>query len=109
MHSELEGLGCERLVGILGLGKILNLDATAQLLRELSGDASVELVDSDAGPNGVRIVGSRAEVTVPRVELLNLLFPARGDRFHIERVECAAGIDLARLPLEPFAWGLDSI
>ena len=109
LHEELEGLGCERLVGILGLGKILNLEATAELLREVSTGPAVELIDSEAGTNGVRIAGSRAEVTVQRVELLNLLFPARGDRFHIERVERAIGIDLDCLPLAPFAWGLDSI
>ncbi len=109
LHGELERLGCEGLVGILGLGKILDIDSTTRLLRDVAVDTTFEPVVSADGPTGVRIAGSRAAVTVPRTELLSLLFPARGDRFHLERVERAAGADFSRLPLEPFAWGLDSI
>ena len=109
LHAHLAELGCEPLVGILGFGKILNLEAAAEVLRGIAGKPAVALVESENGPSGVRITGTRSEVTVPRVELLNLLFPARGDRFHVERVERAAGIELDGLPLEPFAWGLDSI
>ncbi len=109
LHAELERLDCAALEGILGLGKVLDLERTAELLREVGTDAEVGPQAADDDAPGIRIAGPEASVTVPRVELLHLLFAARGDRFHVERVERATGLELPDLPLAPFAWGLDSI
>jgi hypothetical protein len=42
-------------------------------------------------------------------ESLAVLLGARGERTAAARLEAGTGLDLRRLPIAPFLWGLDSI
>ena len=55
------------------------------------------------------LCGPRASRALSHGEILQLLFPPRGERALIQAIESEVGADLAGLPLSPFAWGLDSI
>ncbi len=95
--------------GLLGLGTILDREAAAGLLAEqLGASASVTLVD---GPQGqrFRIRGPADEGELDDEAVLALLFATSEVRGEARRMLQRFGLERARLPLEPFAWGLDSI
>jgi len=98
-------LGAVTKRGILGLGKLLSVRDGARLLGELLGaPEAVEPKES-----GVLVRGASGQAELDLDTLLALLFggPEVRDvaRSFLERM----GFPGVRLPLEPFAFGLDSI
>ena len=91
--------------GVLGLGKILDRERAATLLAErLGNDAEV-----DVHENGVHLRGPGDEGDLNDEALLALLFSAPEALDAVENLLKRFKFKQARLPLEPFAWGLDSI
>ena len=91
--------------GVLGMGRIASLSAAADLLARVIGDgAEVRTGDAEVsvrGPDGERMLDVE--------ELLQVLCAGEGDRTQVKALEEATGLELPKLPLTPFVWGLDSI
>ncbi len=95
--------------GILGLGRILDRARAAQLLgARLGAEGSATLVEGAEGPR-FRIHGPRSEGQLDDDGALALLLGASDVRGEVARFLARFGLEHARLPLELFAWGLDSI
>lgn len=116
LRRALAELGLEPAVGILGLAKVIDRERAAQLLGELvapRGRVEIEALaaPADAREPQLRVVlrGQSGAGELSDDSLLTLLFSARGERADIEQLGRAFGFDAARLPLLPFAFGLDSI
>jgi hypothetical protein len=102
------GIAVER--GVLGLGKLLELSAGAELLRALvRPPARVELGQDESGRPAVVLAGERAEIALGPSDLLELVFAPRARRGAVAELERLLGFEAPELPLAPFAWGLDSI
>lgn len=96
---------CPGARGVLGLAKVLCLDAATELLgRHLpSGvEACVE------GATVALRRGGRS-ISLDADALLDLFLPPAGEGRTQRKVERRLGVTLASLPLAPFVWGLDSI
>lgn len=95
--------------GILGLGKVLDRDAVAALLNErLQPAGSATVVDGPAGRT-IRIQGPKDDDVLDDDGVLAILLGPSDVRPHVEDFLARFGLEQATLPLEPFAWGLDSI
>ena len=98
-------LGAVSKRGILGLGKLLDLEAAAELLGSVIGSqASVTRAGST-----LAVRGPRAATELDGEMLQALLFggPEVGDE--ARALLARLGLERVRLPLEPFVFGLDSI
>jgi GNAT superfamily N-acetyltransferase len=105
---RLQSLGVQSMQSMLGLGKILDRNAAAMLLDDVLGDlGSVEVVESSARP--FRIVGEAQSAELDDEGLFALLFGVTEVRQDVLNFLRTFGLEGAQLPLEPFAWGLDSI
>jgi GNAT superfamily N-acetyltransferase len=96
--------------GILGLAKILDRQAIADLLARRVAPGGC--VTTKSGPDGaleVTLSGAQANGALTDDSLLTLLFSERGEREDIDALGRAFGFDASRLPLHPFAFGLDGI
>lgn len=109
LHAGLEELGVEGRPGVLGHGKLLDAAAAAAVVARLAGPQARFEVDSGSGEPRVTLAGPDGAAELAAGELLELLMPATGHGATIERVGRATGLALARLPLLPWLWGLDSI
>ena len=109
LHAALEGLGIGGRPGVLGHGKLLDAGAAAAVVARLAGPEARFEVDSGSGEPRVNLVGPAGAAELGPGELLELLMPATGRSEAIELVGRATGLALARLPLLPWLWGLDSI
>ena len=106
---RLAELGCEATVGILGLGRVLDHVACAELLQRLIGAAGTAAFHADPAGPGVLLTTPRGEAHLTDDLLLALLFPAYGLDDEVQELRRSFGLQSARFPLELFAWGLDSI
>ena len=109
LNRRLVSLGALSKQGILGLGKVLDRTAAAALLDErLAPLGSAELVEADDG-RPFRVRGPKQEGHVDDEGALALLFSVAQVRGEVEKFLVEFGLEQAQLPIEPFAWGLDSI
>jgi predicted N-acetyltransferase YhbS len=91
--------------GILGLGKLLDRERTAAFLRERLGTQATVDVQGEK----LELRGPRERAELDDDALLALILGAHDVRDEARRLLARLGLEKARLPLEPFAWGLDSI
>jgi GNAT superfamily N-acetyltransferase len=95
--------------GMLGLGKILDREAAVALLDERLGDAGkAELVEREDGCH-FQIRGPEAGGHVDDDGVLAVLLGVTDVRDQVRSFLTEFGLQDAPLPIEPFAWGLDSI
>ena len=109
LAARLKAVGVEPVRGVLAMGKVLDLAAFAELARFALDRRGATGVRLDAGGERVHLLGERAELVCSRADLLEVVFPARGDPSNADLAADALGLPKGRLPLEPFVWGLDSI
>jgi len=96
--------------GVLGLGKLLDLEAGAELLRAVvRAPGRVELGQDESGRPAVVLAGEQGEIALGPSDLLELVFAPRARRGAVAELERLLGFEAPELPLAPFAWGLDSI
>ena len=108
MCLRLESLGVPNMHSMLGLGKILDRPAAAQLLSEALGDLGrVELIEGAERP--FRIIGAEKQGELDDEGVFALLFGVPEVHQDVRNFLRNFGLEGAQLPLEPFAWGLDSI
>ncbi len=101
--------GAEPYLGFLGLAKLLDRGAVVRFLDErLRPEGGLSLAET---PEGTRylIRGPARESWIDDDAVLALLFPVSEVREKVEELLVDFGLAPGRLPLEPFAWGLDSI
>jgi hypothetical protein len=106
---RLTELGCEAAMGILGLGRVLDHGACAELLQRLIGSAGTAAFHTSSEGPGVRIATPCGQGFLTDDLLLGLLFPAFGLDEEVQDLRRSFGLESARFPVELFAWGLDSI
>jgi GNAT superfamily N-acetyltransferase len=98
-------LGAVSKRGILGLGKLLDPRAASELLSALLGKGAAATWSE--GRLVLRGPQSTAELDLDGLQAL--LFGAPGVREDVRVLLARLGFERVRLPLEPFAFGLDSI
>lgn len=107
--DRLTTAGAQAHRGMLGLGKVLDPIAAVALLDDRLGEeGSAELVQRDDGRRFL-IRGRRAGGHLDDDGVLALLFGVAEVQGDVADLLAGFGIGGARLPIEPFAWGLDSI
>jgi len=107
--DALEAAGAPTRRSMLGLGKILDRQATARVLNELlPPGASVEVV-SDPARLPFLFHGAGKHGQLDDEGILALLFGVSEVREDVAAFLEDFGVPGAPLPIEPFAWGLDSI
>jgi GNAT superfamily N-acetyltransferase len=102
---RLLALGAPSQRGILGLGKLLDLGAATRALAAALGDEA----EVHATASGATLRGPRAGVELDAEALQALLFGGPDVHAEAQALLARLGFARARLPLEPFAFGLDSI
>ena len=98
-------LGAPSQRGILGLAKIIDVPGAARLLAEVLGDP--DAVRPVAG--GIELRGPEAGARLDLDTLQGLLFGGPEVEDEARTFLGRMGFEHARLPLQPFAFGLDSI
>ena len=98
-------LGAVSKRGILGLGKLLDLDGAAELLSSVLGSQSSVWRSGEA----LAVRGPRGCVELDLDTLQALLFGGPDVHDEVRGLIGRLGLERAKLPLEPFAFGLDSI
>lgn len=111
LRERLEALGLESRVGPLAAAKLLGRAAAARLLQEQLGPESSVRVEPTAlgAPPRVELVGPHGRGELTDDVLLALLFGTEEVQPEIEALGQSFGLDLSRLPLDLYVWGLDSI
>ncbi len=108
LGTRLEAAGARRNTGYLGLAKALSLDGLTRLFdRRLSAQGSAELSAEDSPT--IRFHGPSGEGTFDAREALTFLFPPGAIRAEVEALAEGLGLAPGALPLDLFAFGLDSI
>ncbi len=97
-------LGLEARVGILGMGKLLSLEACVPIIESACPDLGVSF-----RPGELVLEGPGGRACLNEEQTLLLLAAPRGARELAAAVEGLTGCSLSGLPLHPFCWGLDSI
>jgi len=109
MVEHLVSLGCDASIGILGLGRVLDHAACAELMQACLGDAgTAEFHTTEAGP-GVALACKEGQGFLNDDLILTVLFPAMGLDQEVEEFRKSFGLEQAKFPIDLFAWGLDSI
>ncbi|MFT5287755.1 MAG: hypothetical protein ACI8TQ_003943 [Planctomycetota bacterium] len=108
--ERMTAIGSPPVTGLLGLAKIINRGAAAGLLMELLGEHAVVNYNPNAiEAEQVQIVTANGSEYLNDDTLLVLLFSGKGERAETIAFGDYFGIDVDKLPLQTFAWGLDSI
>lgn len=103
--ERLVALGAPARRGILGLGKLLDLERASALLGEVLGPAA----GATPGAHTLELRGPGAGVELDLDTLQALLFGGPEVHDEARALLTRLGFEHAPLPLEPFAFGLDSI
>jgi GNAT superfamily N-acetyltransferase len=103
---RLEELGAMCAPGVLGLGKILDIEGAGTLLAECCS-VPLSFKQNRRGNMEVRHGSHSSEVSP--TQWLELFLPAKGRCERLERIETQLNTRFASLPWAPFLWGLDSI
>jgi len=106
LARELATRGAPAQRGILGYGRVLAPRAALELAAALGGP---ELRAPWNAHGELVLAGPRGAVRLESADLLELLVAARGERARAARLEAELGLALPNVPLEPFAFGLDSL
>ncbi len=94
--------------GVLGMGKLADVEAARDLMQGVVGAAGrVTALTGESA--GLRVEGPRGACELVGAEVLLALFAAKGERDVVGVVAGETGLELSDLPLTPFVWGLDSI
>jgi hypothetical protein len=109
MVEHLVALGCDASVGILGLGRVLDHAACAELVQRCLGGAGTAEFHTSAGGPGVALACPDGQGFLNDDLILTLLFPAMGLDREVEEFRKSFGLEEAKFPIDLFAWGLDSI
>jgi GNAT superfamily N-acetyltransferase len=107
--ARLRGLGCEVTMGILGLGRVLDHGACAELVQRLIGTAGTAVFSASPDGPGVSVTTPTGQGFLTDDLLLALLFPAFGMDDEVQELRTSFGLEQALFPVDLFAWGLDSI
>lgn len=97
-------LGLQASVGILGMGKLVSLEAAGRMICE-----AYPALTSEARPDGLLLRGPGGDALLDDTQTLLLLAAPQGLREVAAAVEELVGVEMPALPLAPFCWGLDSI
>lgn len=103
--QRLVKLGAPSKRGILGLGKLLDLERAGALLGTALGPSA----QATPGAHTLELRGPRAGVQLDLDTLQALLFGGPEVHDEARALLTRLGLEHATLPLEPFAFGLDSI
>ena len=109
LHQRLQEAGVEGHLGVLGLGKVLDRQAAATLLNDLLTPAATVTLDTSGRPDCFRMTAGDEDVYLDEDSFLALLLPAYGLDEEVKAFQERFGLEAAPIPLQPFAWGLDSI
>lgn len=110
LSGMLRGLGVVPTVGLLGLAKVVDRGRAAGLLDLLLGPEAEVTFDPKAElASQVHLRAPGGTAFLNDDTLLVLLLSTRGEREDTVEFGRHFGVDVSRLPLEPFLWGLDSI
>ena len=113
--TQLTSLGCQSAPGVLGMGKLLDLNKLVELYSWFVGPDGGVRVDqrparhSSSGMPGIRIQGPSMALLLGGEDAFRTMFGPASDRKDLEYLQRALGLDLERIPIKPFVWGLDSI
>jgi GNAT superfamily N-acetyltransferase len=107
LAARLVELGAVSSMGMLGLGRILDRGAALALLRERLAPHGSAALDPDG--SSIRLRGPRGEAFLDDEASLALLLGVEGVRHEVASLLAGLGLEAARLPVDVFAWGLDSI
>jgi GNAT superfamily N-acetyltransferase len=107
LGERLRELGAVAYMGVLGLGKILDRSAAAAALAERL--APLGTVELRAGARPFHLRGPASEASLDDEGCLALLLGAEGVRAEVASFLESLGLGGARLPMDVYAWGLDSI
>ena len=114
-HRYFAKLGCASATGILGMGKLLDLQRLVELYSWFLGPDGQVRVDerpaklSASGQAGLRIQGPNMALLLAAEDAFRTLLSPACSRTDLDYLERALGLKLDALPLTPFIWGLDSI
>jgi len=110
LAQRLTLMGSPPVTGLLGLAKIVNREAAANLLNEIVGDTGTVTYHPERSESEqVLIEAPGGSEYLNDDTLLVLLFSGKGERAETEAFGDHFGVNVAQLPLETFVWGLDSI
>ena len=109
LHAALVAAGAKQARGILAFGRILDAEAAARLLTECFGGQGTVTVEQRAEGPVFHVQGPKDEGSLDESALLALLFGTADVVPQVEGFLERFGFTDAALPLDPFAWGLDSI
>ncbi|HED65205.1 MAG TPA: GNAT family N-acetyltransferase [Planctomycetes bacterium] len=108
--ESLQGAGAVVREGMLGLGKILDRHEVARVMNELLGpEASVEVLEIAGSVPGLHLKAGDMEALIDDDAALALVLGVNAVAEDVAEFLRGFGLDEVQLPLEPFAWGLDSI
>ena len=108
LATALRKVGIEPAVGILGMGKWLDVLACAELVLRLADNAGRVRCTINS-EDRIRFESAHGHATCSSREVFELLFAPRGERGLVQALSEMLGVACERLPLTPFVWGLDSI
>ena len=115
LKKTLGKLGARSALGVLGMGKLLNLQKLVDIYAWFLGPDGDVRVDQrpaqlrEDGQPGLRIQGPNMALLFEAEEAFRILFSPRGEDKDVKYLRRALGLKLDTLPLKPFVWGLDSI
>ena len=105
LAERLASLGVEGTSGFLGLAKVLDRRALAELLESRIRPRASVTIEGDV----IELAGAGGHGALNDDMLLGLLFPPFGLCDANAELGDAFGLDVSGLPVGLFAWGLDSI
>ena len=114
-HKYLSKLGAKSAPGVLGMGKLLDLERLVELYAWFLGPDGRVRVDqrpaklSPDGLPGLRIQGPNMALLLSADDAFRALLCPAGEQQELDYLKRALGLKLKGLPLTPFVWGLDSI
>lgn len=108
--DRLAELGAEVREGMLGLGKILDRHEVARVLNERLGPAGeVAVLELEGAVPGLHLKAGGLEALIDDEAALALVLGVGAVDEDVKGFLEGFGLNEVELPLEPFAWGLDSI
>jgi len=107
--ARLEELGAPSGESMLGLAKILDREAVAACVDRILGpEGTIEVVTGES-TSGYSVRGPEGEALVDYEGMLAILLGVSAVRPDVAYFFAQLGLDDVAMPLDAFAWGLDSI